>query len=426
LKEDAVIDVSNCAGDHVHRQAVVRLEPESANASAGRSPGSCFQRATRTLALAAFFVVSACSSPSTAPEKAAGVTVTPKEVRVAVGGTTTLSATVRDAQGSEVPGAQVFWSSADTTLAVVSGSGVVQARRTGTVRIAASSAGSSDVATIIVSPQGVSGIAITPPSAELSVGGTAQLSATVTGPNGERLEDRAVSWKSDKESVARVDANGRVTGVAPGAAVITATSEGRSTTAAVTVSAVAVNSVAVSPPTASLKVGESTTLSATVRDASGNTLSGRAVVWSSSDLGIAAVGQDGLVRGVGAGSATITATSEGRSGTASVTVTAVASPPPPPPPPSAPTVAAVTISPSNPKVDEKNAITLTATCRDAGGNAIAGLPIGWSMTATAPGIASFSVLNATQIRVQALKKGAATFTATCGGKTGSTTVTVKD
>jgi uncharacterized protein YjdB len=86
----------------------------------------------------------------------------------------------------------------------------------------------------------------------------------------------------------------------------------------------------------------------------------------------------------------------------------------------------VTISPSNPKVKEKNAITLTATCRDASGNAITGLPIGWSMTSTAPGIASFAVLNATQIRVQGLKEGAATFTATCGGKSGTTTVTVND
>ena len=46
------------------------------------------------------------------------------------------------------------------------------------------------------------------------------------------------------------------------------------------------------------------------------------------------------------------------------------------------------------------------------------------MTATKAGVATFIVLNATQIRVQALAEGTATFTASCGGARGSTTVEV--
>lgn len=85
-----------------------------------------------------------------------------------------------------------------------------------------------------------------------------------------------------------------------------------------------VASVTVSPPSASVQVGQTVQLTATLRDANGNPLSGRVVTWSSGDSTIArvGVGGTGLVTGRGAGSATITATSEGKSGTAAITVTA--------------------------------------------------------------------------------------------------------
>src|SRR5438067_10795671 len=44
-----------------------------------------------------------------------------------------------------------------------------------------------------------------------------------------------------------------------------------------------VASVVVSPATASLLVGQTTQLTATPKDANGNTLSGRAITWSSSN-----------------------------------------------------------------------------------------------------------------------------------------------
>jgi hypothetical protein len=74
-------------------------------------------------------------------------------------------------------------------------------------------------------------------------------------------------------------------------------------------------------------------LTATLRDAGGNVLTGRVVTWSTSASGVATVSGTGLVTGVSAGAATITATSEGKSGTAALTVTA---PPPPPPDATAP------------------------------------------------------------------------------------------
>src|SRR5438105_4186179 len=86
----------------------------------------------------------------------------------------------------------------------------------------------------------------------------------------------------------------------------------------------AVASVAVAPPTASLIVGDTVRLAATVKDASGNVLSARVVTWASSNPAVATVSGTGLVTGVRADAqqVMITATSETVSGSAGVTVTA--------------------------------------------------------------------------------------------------------
>jgi hypothetical protein len=83
----------------------------------------------------------------------------------------------------------------------------------------------------------------------------------------------------------------------------------------------AVVSVTVSQPTANiLEKGGTATLTATTKDAGGNTITGTTVTWSSSSDAIATVSAAGLVTGVAPGTATITATSNGKTGTATVTV----------------------------------------------------------------------------------------------------------
>jgi len=84
-----------------------------------------------------------------------------------------------------------------------------------------------------------------------------------------------------------------------------------------------VASVVVSPAPATLSVGGTVQLTVTLKDASGTTLTGRTVAWTSSTLTVATVSQSGLVTDVASGgTTTITATSEGKSGTSAVTVQA--------------------------------------------------------------------------------------------------------
>src|SRR5205085_1248615 len=81
----------------------------------------------------------------------------------------------------------------------------------------------------------VASVSVTPASATISAGQSAQLTATPQDANGNPLSGRTVTWSSSNTSVAVADVNGKVTGVAPGSATITATSEGQSGTATVTV-----------------------------------------------------------------------------------------------------------------------------------------------------------------------------------------------
>ncbi len=90
-----------------------------------------------------------------------------------------------------------------------------------------------------------------------------------------------------------------------------------------------VATVTVSPATGSVGIGQTLQLVATLKDASGNTLTGRAISWSSGAPLLASVNGSGVVSGLVAGFAPITAASEGTSGSSSITVTAL--PPPPPP-----------------------------------------------------------------------------------------------
>jgi hypothetical protein len=141
-----------------------------------------------------------------------------------------------------------------------------------------------------------------------------------------------VTWSTSNASVATVSGSGVVTAIAPGVVAISASwgtdSAGDTLTVASTL--VPVASVSVSLAASSLNVGATTQATATLRDASNNVLTGRAVSWSSSNTGVASVNStSGLVTAAGAGTATITATSESKSGNATVTATAASSPPPP-------------------------------------------------------------------------------------------------
>ncbi len=162
-------------------------------------------------------------------------------------------------------------------------------------------------------------------SSEVQVGSQVKLTATIKDGLGSAVSRYEVVWSSSNPGVASVTSWGTVYGQSVGSAEISARVDGFPAVVAsaqITVIPPPVASVEISPPGGTIAMGGTVQLTAITRDASGNTLTNRAVTWSSSDNTVASVSASGLVRGVSAGSVTITATSEGKSGTASFMIVA--------------------------------------------------------------------------------------------------------
>jgi len=184
-----------------------------------------------------------------------------------------------------------------------------------------SSCGGSDLASGPELP--VASVTITPNNLRIAPNATVQLEAITRDSTGATLAGRQVTWSSSDEAVTTVSSKGLVTGVAAGNATITATSEGKSETAAVEVGVEgegSVSTVVVSPAGATIAASETVQLDATTLDAQGNELTDRVVEWSSSNPDVASVTETGLVTGVADGTAIVVATSEGQSGSATITV----------------------------------------------------------------------------------------------------------
>jgi len=265
------------------------------------------------------------------------VSVSPSSADIEVDGSTALTATVMDAQGNPLTGQSVSWSSSNEAAAIVSSIGLVTGVAEGSALITATSSSKKGSASVSVKPKPpvVTSVTVSPATASVVVGQTQALTAVVKDAQGNAMSGQTVTWSTSNSVSATVDANGVVTGRGAGSATITAAAAGKSGTAAITVRAPApvVTTVTVSPPTASIATGASVTLTATVKDAQGNVMSGQTVTWSTSNSAVASVNSSGVVSGVAAGSATVTATCAGKMGSSAITVSSPAPPPPPPPPP---------------------------------------------------------------------------------------------
>ena len=341
------------------------------------------------------------------PAPVASVAVSPASSTLAIGLTQQLTAATKDASGNALTGRTVAWTSSDTTVARVNSSGLVTTIAAGPATITATSEGISGTASVTVTPPApVATVAVTPATASIPIGATQQLTAATRDSAGNVLTGRSVTWSSDN-AAATVDATGRVTGASVGTAKITATSEGQSGSSTITVTDVPVATVSVTPASASVQPQGTIQLSVVDKDASGNVLPGRTVVWSSSNGSVAKVDPNsGLVTGMSSGGpVTITATSEGKAGNSAITVT---------PPP----VASVSVSPASLTISVGGSQSFTATPRDAANNVLSNRVISW--TSDAPSTAAVSSAGV----VTALAVGTANITATSEGISGTSSVNV--
>ena len=170
-------------------------------------------------------------------------------------------------------------------------------------------------------------------------------------------------------------------------------------------SGAAVAAVEVAPPTATVVLGATVTLTASALDADGNVLTGRKVVWASADSNFATVSPSGVVTGRYVGAVPIAASVEGKAAIAQVEVVPVP-------------VVAVRLSPASRDLTVGETAQLTAEPLDARGAVLSGRSVAWS--SSRPNVAS---VNASGV-LTALSPGSAVITATIEGKSGVAAITV--
>ncbi|HEY0930140.1 MAG TPA: Ig-like domain-containing protein [Gemmatimonas sp.] len=186
--------------------------------------------------LAALAVMTACGGgEAAAPRVVASVEVTPATVTVQPAQSSNLTATAREADGTAIVGRSVVWTSSNPAVATVSATGVVTGVTDGVTSVSAAIGSVSGSAAVVVR-SAVAAVAVTPTTATVTMGrAPVQLSAAPRNAAGAAITGRTVTWSSSAPTIASVSATGLVAAVAPGSATISATSEGITGTAAITV-----------------------------------------------------------------------------------------------------------------------------------------------------------------------------------------------
>lgn len=236
------------------------------------------------------------------------IVISNTNLTVNVGKSLTLNASVTPSDASNT---SVSWSSSDKSIASINESGVVTGVSAGSVIITATAKDGSNVKTecVVSVVQPVTGIDLDKLSISLLEGESYTFTITIYPENASNKE---VTWSSYNENVATVDDNGKVTAIAKGSAIITATAKDGSgvyKSCEVTVIKPA-SSISLNYPTLTIYPGKTETLTATILPAEA---SDQYTIWTCSNQDVLTTTTYGknnvslVIKGKSVGVATITA-----------------------------------------------------------------------------------------------------------------------
>lgn len=153
--------------------------------------------------------------------------VTPASARLIgpPGTTFQLQATLKNSKDKPVD-LKPSWSSANPRIANVSADGVVTSVAAGTIPIIAKLGDLQAASEITVFVRDIARLEIHPVTALVRVGDSQHFEVVAYGPNGKPIEGVAAMFRSSDPAVAKVDAAGTASGIAPGTTTIRATLAG--------------------------------------------------------------------------------------------------------------------------------------------------------------------------------------------------------
>lgn len=234
--------------------------------------------------------------------------------------------TLRDSANTIVApaGRTVTWSSTNAVVASVDNTGLVTASDSGSARIIALATPENlaDTVEVNVVRRRIVEVRVRPVNPVTRLGVPFTFTAQLFDSVGSTISNRVVSWRSATTAVATITPGGIATGQSLGTALIIGSSEGVADTTRMTVTPVPVASVEVTPREPSLLVGQTLQLGTVVKDSLDREVTGREIIWTSSDPVKLTVSSTGLIRSFGEGTVTVTATARenGRNGNQSIRI----------------------------------------------------------------------------------------------------------
>ncbi len=248
-----------------------------------------------------------------------GVTLSKSTLELKVNDTHTLKETVKPSNATD---SSVRWSSNKESVATVSASGLVCAKKAGTATITVETNDGGFTKTCKVTvKQPVTGVSISNTSLSLEVNGSYTLVATVAPSNATNPK---VTWTSDNEAVATVSSSGLVCAKKEGTATITVkTSDGgyeASCEVTVKPATVKVTGIELEKTSLTMQVNDTEFLTACVKPSNATN---QKIIWTSCSPDVVSVSNSGMVCAKQTGVVKITARTEdgGFSRTCVVTVT---------------------------------------------------------------------------------------------------------
>lgn len=356
--------------------------------------------------------------------KLVSIAISPPAPTLGKGTTTQLSAIGTYDDGSSIDiTASAAWTTSDAAIVGVTnapGAGLVTGVAAGSATISAASMGVSGSTVVTVTAATVQSIAVTPVAPSIAIGKKQNLVAIATYSDGSLVDvTQQAVWTTGDPSVADVsnasNGHGLVTAIGPGSAAITATFQGQSGAATVTVTQPMLSSLQVSPIEPSRPAGQNQQFQAIAIFTNGTQQNVTAqAAWTSSNTGVATVGSmpgnTGLATGVAPGTTTITAAYMGLTGATMFTVTSA-------------TLVSIQVSPINPTFAPGVVAQFQATAIYSDGTS---QPATFQSTwqSTSPSVAQVQTNGGQKGRVTAIAMGTTDVTATFMGLTGASTVTV--
>ncbi len=353
------------------------------------------------------------------------IAVTPATQVIAAGTSQQFTATGTYSNGSTANlTTQVTWSSSSLAAATISNAagsnGLANALAKGTTTITATLGTVSGSTTLIVSNATLSSIELQPASSTIAKGNNLQLTAIGHySDNSTQNLTSLVTWTSSDPTVATVSSaagsNGLARGVKAGGATLTATLSGVSGPASLMVTNATLGSISVTPATQVIAKGTTQQFIATGIYSDGTTADiSTQVTWASSSGSVVtisnAAGTIGLASAAAKGTVTITASLLAVSGSTTLGVSDA-------------TLTSISVTPTNPSIPHGGAQQFVATGRysDNSTQDISSLAT-WTSSDTM--VASISNTAGSRGRASTSLVGSTTITASLGGVSGTTLLTV--